>query len=486
MASKNGLLIPFLIFTVLCQLSCKTTKTDTPTKKYAPASLKNDVSVLEKVSACMHPVYGIYHSRHFYDSLFRSFSGSLTDSLTEKQFRIKLKLVAGNLRCGHTEIIASKKTIKHLRKKKFNFSPYLFMPVGDTLYMAAALNKKDSLIKKGARITKINGIPADSIIRYSRRFISTDGFNKTMPEYYIQWNFNPFYLSLFGRPDTFNVEYSSGNKIQKIHYPAIRLKQLPVVIKNPISDSSYIKLKRAKCFYNSVGANKKAFVIRVKAFSFVGYKRAYRKMFRKANAVKPDALVLDLRGNGGGSLANSYKLLSYLLDSTYTQTLKTGIRNYPYRKYTRGNFSFRFTKFALRMLGSYKHRNDTACFTMRIKPNRRHHYSGKLYVLINGASFSASGLVSAYLKKRPNTVIVGEETGGAMEGCNAGITPYYTLPNTGIRVRMPAFRVVHDVSPEPTGHGVIPDIKIKYAIQDIFARRDLEMQKILELINSAQ
>ena len=78
---------------------------------------------------------------------------------------------------------------------------------------------------------------------------------------------------------------------------------------------------------------------------------------------------------------------------------------------------------------------------------------------------------------------MGEETGGTLEGCNAGITPFYKLPNTKIRVRVPAFRIVHDVSPKPTGQGIYPDYHIEYSLKDIMARRDLELIKVKELLN---
>jgi C-terminal processing protease CtpA/Prc len=90
--------------------------------------------------------------------------------------------------------------------------------------------------------------------------------------------------------------------------------------------------------------------------------------------------------------------------------------------------------------------------------------------------------VGAYLKFKQRAVFIGEETGGAIEGCNAGITPYYKLPNTKIKVRIPAFRIINDVSPQITGRGILPDYPITYSIKDILARRDLELIKVKELI----
>jgi C-terminal processing protease CtpA/Prc len=138
------------------------------------------------------------------------------------------------------------------------------------------------------------------------------------------------------------------------------------------------------------------------------------------------------------------------------------------------------------VIGEKKTVNDTDNFIYTIKPRKRNHFNGRVFVLVNGGSFSASCLVAAYLKQRHNTIFIGEETGGAIEGCNAGVTPYYKLPNTGLKVRMPAFRVLNDVCPAVTGHGLIPDYEIKYTIDDIFKRRDLEIEKVKEVISKAQ
>jgi C-terminal processing protease CtpA/Prc len=115
-------------------------------------------------------------------------------------------------------------------------------------------------------------------------------------------------------------------------------------------------------------------------------------------------------------------------------------------------------------------------------PKQKHHFKGKVYVLINGGSFSASALVSAYLKYKQKAVFIGEETGGAKEGCNAGVTPYYVLPHTKVKLRMPAFRIVHDVSPWISGRGIMPDYEVEYGIKDIFAKKDLELIKVKELL----
>lgn len=473
---------------VLCQSASAQKKTSAVSKKYSPAELKEDAHVMTAVLLRMHPAIGIYESRMFYENLFSDFIFSLNDSLTEKQFRIRVKLILDKLHCGHTEVMYSQAFYKEMNKKKLNYSPYIFLPVQNRLYMIANLNnkKQDSVLKKGVEILKINRIPVDSMINYSKHFVSTDGFNQTAKNHYVQLGFNSYYPTLFGRPDTFEVEYLE-NKIPKNHrYRAIQPKTLPPLPLGPRDDSLYTRYRSAKMKYRFLDEQKKTMVLRIERFSHRGDGRAYRRVFRKLKRKGSENLVIDLRNNGGGSLANSYRLLSYLIDSAANQTLSTTIRNYPYKEYTKGNLAFKFTRFAYKLIGKKVTRNDTDYFVYRIKPREKHHFNGKVYVLINGGSFSASCLVSAYLKHNNRAVFIGEETGGAIEGCNAGITPYYKLPNTRIRVRVPAFRIEHDVCPQVTGHGIIPDHRTEYGFKDIVAKKDLELEKVKELIRSGK
>jgi hypothetical protein len=430
----------------------------------------------------MHPAVGVYQSRSYYNGLFSDFVNSINDSLTEKDFRLKTKLVLDHLHCGHTEVLYSSRFYKEANRLKWNYSPYIFLPVHDRVFMIADLNRQDTLLKKGTEIRAINGIAVDSMLNYSKRFISSDGYNITAKDHYLQLGFNSYFPGLFGRPDTFEVSYRHGAEIKKRRYGAIRLKSLPSLPLGARSDSVYHNYRFAKIRYGYLDDAKTTMVMKIDKFSHSQDGYVYHKLFKKLRKNNTQNLVIDLRNNGGGSLSNSYRLLSYLMDTAVTQTLRTGIRNYPYKKHTHGNLAFKFTRLAYRLIGSHRMVNDTDYFSYTIRPRKKNHFDHRIFVLINGGSFSASCLVAAYLRTNPRAVFIGEETGGAQEGCNAGITPFYKLPNTGIRVRVPAFRVVNDVSPALTGHGIMPDHQVSYSLRDIMNRKDLELQKVKEIL----
>ncbi len=473
----------FIFFLVGLVLQAPCQSKSVLTRKYSPEELKQDACLFRDVVFAMHPAIGIYQPRSFYESLFSGYIQSLSDSLTERDFRLKSKLVSEELHCGHTEVIYSSEYYRAMNRQKLNFSPYIFIPVQNKVYVIANLDKKsDSTLRRGTEILKINGIDVDSMQRYCKRFISADGFNTTAQNHYLQLGFNSYYTSLFGRPDTFTVDYRDGKSTKHLSYAAIKPKTLPPIPLGPKDDSLFTRYRKASMRYRFLEPENKSLLVKLERFSRKKTDKAYRRIFRRLRKNNTENLVIDLRNNGGGSLENCYRLLSYLLDKPETQTLRTSIKKYPYKKYTHGNILFKLTRFAFVIIGKKVVKHDTDYFIYTIKPRKKNHFDKNVYVLINGGSFSASCLVAAYLKKRPNTIFIGEETGGALEGCNAGITPYYKLPHTKIKVRVPAFRIIHDVSPEITGHGIMPDYPIEYSIRDILGKRDLELQKVQELI----
>src|SRR4029078_4479532 len=95
----------------------------------------------------------------------------------------------------------------------------------------------------------------------------------------------------------------------------------------------------------------------------------------------------------------------------------------------------------------------------RFKPKEKNHFNGKSYILIGGNSFSATTLFASALIKQENVTVVGEETGGGAYGNSACLIPDVTLPETGVRFRLPLFRLVIDKNAPKTGRGVEPEVE---------------------------
>jgi C-terminal processing protease CtpA/Prc len=117
-------------------------------------------------------------------------------------------------------------------------------------------------------------------------------------------------------------------------------------------------------------------------------------------------------------------------------------------------------------------------------PVQKHHFNGQVYILTGGNSFSATCLFAGALKGQKNVTLVGEETGGGYYGNTAWMIPDVTLPVTGVRFRLPRFRLVVNKTWEKNGLGVLPDVEAPPSVEAIMKGLDFKTAKAKELILS--
>lgn len=194
-------------------------------------------------------------------------------------------------------------------------------------------------------------------------------------------------------------------------------------------------------------------------------------------------LVIDIRGNGGGSVVLSNLLTRYIADKPFkiADSLYAIKRKSSFGKYEEGYLVNHF--FLLFMTHKKKDGNyHFSYFENRyFKPRKENHFNGKVYLLTSGNTFSAASIFAECLKNQANVITVGEETGGGAYGNNAWLIPDIILPNTRVRFRLPLFRLVVNKN-EVKGRGVMPKVEVKPTVNAIRRNADFKMEKAVELI----
>lgn len=109
-----------------------------------------------------------------------------------------------------------------------------------------------------------------------------------------------------------------------------------------------------------------------------------------------------------------------------------------------------------------------------IQPAARH-YTGKLVVLINGASFSAAEVFTELLRQLPSVTVVGDTSGGG-----GGDTELFVLPS-GKKLRLPVKYFRRHDGEMIEWNGVIPDVVVEQSVTDILRQRDLQLEKAIVL-----
>jgi hypothetical protein len=117
--------------------------------------------------------------------------------------------------------------------------------------------------------------------------------------------------------------------------------------------------------------------------------------------------------------------------------------------------------------------------------DRGRHFNGNLYVLIDGATFSAGAHTAAVIRQYcKKAVFIGRETAGGAEGCSGGTLQHLTLPNTGVVVEFPWLRLVSVLKDPGFGQGIIPAYVVDYTPEDITTKKDVDLERTMGLIRN--
>ncbi|MEZ0484583.1 S41 family peptidase [Fibrella aquatica] len=169
-----------------------------------------------------------------------------------------------------------------------------------------------------------------------------------------------------------------------------------------------------------------------------------------------NALIIDVRLNGGGNSANGWNILGYLTD----KPMKTG--SYASRLYS-----------PLR-----RARGEGVVFEdveggNTWKPNGKFLYTKPVVVLTSGRTFSAAEDFAVVFDDMKRGKIIGEPTGGS-----TGQPLSFDLPG-GISARVCAKRDMYPDGTEWNGKGIQPTILVRPKIADLQAGRDTVLEAAL-------
>jgi hypothetical protein len=83
--------------------------------------------------------------------------------------------------------------------------------------------------------------------------------------------------------------------------------------------------------------------------------------------------------------------------------------------------------------------------------DKKDHFNGRLFVLIDGATFSSGAHTAAAIKAQcKKAFFIGRETAGGQDGCSGGTIQHLTLPHTQVVVEFPWMRFVSVIKSSAT------------------------------------
>ncbi|MEO5892377.1 MAG: S41 family peptidase [Ferruginibacter sp.] len=494
----------FLLFIILVVLftGCSVSKNYNPRQKFSKEKLQEDYSLLRNILEKKHPALYWYTPKDSMNYYFDSLYNNIADSMTEQQFGWKiLAPLTNKIHCGHTSFGMSKNWNKFIKDKRIPSFPLHIKLCGDTMVVTGNLNRKDSLFKRGTVLTSINGTRTHELVEQMFQYLPLDGYADNVNYIRVSSNFPYYHRNIFGLYKNYSVGYIDSNGIE-------RMTLLPLF--NPPTDTTAGGKSRKKKKEKKVPRYKIKEELRENARSLEidsstqtatlmlntfsnGEGRHLRtfmnRSFRKLEEQKIKNLIIDLRSNGGGDVTMYVKLTRFIrntkfkvADSSYAIAKSFS----PYTTFIKNGF---FSNIGLLFI-TKKKRDGKYHFGYWerhvYRPEANNHFDGKVYVLTNGPTFSASTLFCNAVKGQSNVTIVGEETGGGWHGNSGIMIPDITLPKTKLRVRLPLFKLVQYNHVPKDGRGVAPDIFIPPTVEGVRQNIDRKMEIVKGMIRNFQ
>jgi len=286
------------------------------------------------------------------------------------------------------------------------------------------------------------------------------------------------YLSLhFGSFQSLDIEYTSGGKSATVNVPNMAFKTYEKSYKELEEEKndrftqgtpySYSKLEDEVGLLNIYGFSVK---------SLDNYENFLRKTFKKINEDGIKYLVIDVRGNYGGSPLVSSRLLHYISDKQFKNFALTEFKiSKAYRKFLKDNidfFKWNYIGFdlpdgvmdihaALRdKIGSYK---TEEAILIEEPQEKRNEFSGHVFVLTDRRSFSMASSFASTVQCFQLGHVIGQETGGTKIFSANAFTE--TLSNSRLYVNTSTTKIYASCYFEKEG-GVRPDFPVEPTMLD--------------------
>ncbi len=488
-------------------------------------ALHEDVDKTYKQLKKIHPRLYQYISKKALDFKFDSLKQTIQKPLTSKLFYEKLAPVVREVKQGHISVTRPHKRFtkaerKFFKEKKFELSALSFESLDDKIWVKRTIGKDSSLI--GCEVLKMGNEPVKELVNKYNGLIASDGYNTTLYHSFVGSRFLSFYYRDKGFLDSLQVTFKNKDSVFSKVFKRIDKKAKPKDSLNSKIDTLKVKklsklekkekkrkAKKKRENHNKYGyiASKKLYTrhfslkgkdssiayMRIRGFTRGAYKDFYKESFKKIDSLKIQNLIIDLRDNGGGRLAEINNLYAYLTDKNYVFINESEVNSrIPFLKSFMSNTTPGGVKVFAALLSPFiithnliKTRKKEGKLYYKFRYSKLQEFSplnfkGKIYVLINGNSFSASSILSTHLKANRRATFVGEETGGAYNGTVAGIYKRYNLPNSKVRINMGMMHIDAPHKIEPDGYGVKADIIMRPTRQDRIDNIDAELNWIIE------
>ncbi len=461
-------------------------------KQMTVREMQEDIQILVNALKEGYPGLYDYISANELDSITRHLFEKHKKPVSIHQFELLLKSIIGQLHDSHLTLLPHPSN----QRKMFSYYPSIsFGWLNDCLIVNPILIKEGN--PYGKQIVEVDGIPADSLKTIIENYLmystqQADGFSKSLTDFRLltafEFNYFQYYPKASKKCDV-ELKFADGKLItfNGMKPDKSKLKILPGWLK-----FCAINRNKNKSFTTDTLPNKTAYL------GLSTFELNEIEVEQVSNFIKSISdssykhLIIDVRNNAGGDekvLSHIFSLITENVFQMDAYKKVNKVKGFEFFKYTT-NYSPEESSMYL----NYKkvpEKEGYFLFNDSIhKPHPTINFNGRIYVLVNERSFSASTLLSALVHKYKRGVVIGKETPTTYHQMNASDFANLRLPNSLSTIRIPLVQGVFDTIDEPgipRGRGVIPDYPVDLSIKEIsFENGDSILNYTLDLIKHSK
>jgi len=380
--------------------------------------------------------------------------------------------------CGHT-YLRRKRTPARGQKLDGTRSAVSVFRVTDGSYvLSRKLATTQDSLPLGTVVEAFEGRPIAPFINSLARFYGVNDHDYLpATAYIIGENLDYFYRSALGHKDTVSITVGT--------VAGAKTYQIPLRKVEPQKPKSKAELKAAKKppYRLVINETKKVAHLRIISFNDISWQgfnanKEFSGVIAELQEKGIDKLVLDLRGNLGGSLKRMRNVYRIFAKEKFAAISKMESFSPDAKPDNLWNAFGTYLIGGRRKLPGGYHRPSTYKLVKPLKGQRN--YGGDLNVIINERTFSAGTLFAHLVQVTGRGELVGAISGGSSSQTYGGNFTEYTIgKGEELTINVPD----HGIVPwRPRPGNLTPDHLVGYTAKDIATGRDTRLEFAFELL----
>ncbi|MDF1814749.1 MAG: S41 family peptidase [Verrucomicrobiales bacterium] len=431
-----------------------------------PEMQRKDLDQLNSALISMHPGIHRYTSVDDLADARMKLESSLDRPRSPLEFYRLVAPYVSMLRCDHTSLQPPKSVTREMKDGR-NLFPLRIRRLGERWWVVQDFHKQTT-IEPGTELLSINGRPMCEIEQSILPALSTDGFIETGALYNLQKSFPVLYaLHIEFAPNSFALILADDKGKQFG-------REVTGLSREEIGDRDSKKRSPYNCSYLDEG---KHALIDIRNFETKGFRSFVKSTFAGIQQRKIDTVTLDLRGNGGGTDEWGALLCSYFL-------------KHPFGYYNRIEVTddYRSKKQGVKTIDGL--RQVTKPEGLSLQAPATNVFTGRVFVLIDGGTFSTAADVASVLHSNGVGTFIGEESGGGYYGNTSGDSSKLKLAESGIKLELQKWMYTTAIGDrgaevEP-GRGVPVEHKVAPTISELLNGEDVGLRKVRDLLSVSE